>query len=152
MKFQFDDDELAFNSRRWLAILRTAGSGCDMPFAITGPANNTKSTTKFISSRRGRGSAASSGGSSAQPKTGVCASSICRPARVDFDHDAPIGLLMQSQREAVYDRAMRRARKLLRRLGGDPMDDHYPPEKPPRMRGPRTTDPALPPIGQISLH
>ena len=28
---------------------------------------------------------------------------------------------------------MRRARKLCRRLGGDPIDDH--PEKPPRMRG-----------------
>jgi len=38
-----------------------------------------------------------------------------------------------SQREAVHDRAMRRARKLRRRLGGDPMDDHYP-ERPSRMR------------------
>ena len=44
-------------------------------------------------------------------------------------------LAYASQREAVHDRAMRRARKLCRRLGGDPMDDHYPPEKPPRMRG-----------------
>ena len=44
-------------------------------------------------------------------------------------------LTYASQREAVYDRAMRRARRLCRRLGGDPMDDHYPPEKPPRMRG-----------------
>jgi hypothetical protein len=43
-------------------------------------------------------------------------------------------LAYASQREAVYDRAMRRARKLCRRLGGDPMDDHYPPEKPSRMR------------------
>ena len=48
-------------------------------------------------------------------------------------------LAYASQREAVHDRAMRRARKLCRRLGGDPMDGHYP-EKPPRMRGPRTTD------------
>jgi len=38
-----------------------------------------------------------------------------------------------SQREAVHDGAMRRARKLCRRLGGDPADDRYP-EKPPRMR------------------
>jgi hypothetical protein len=44
-------------------------------------------------------------------------------------------LAYASQREAVHDRAMRRARKLCRRLGGDPMDDHYSPEKPPRMRG-----------------
>ena len=38
-----------------------------------------------------------------------------------------------SQREAVYDRARRRADKLRRRLGDDPMDGHYP-EKPLRMR------------------
>src|SRR5262245_5650109 len=38
-----------------------------------------------------------------------------------------------SQRETVHDRAMRRARKLYRRLGGDPVDDEYP-DKPPRMR------------------
>ncbi len=43
-------------------------------------------------------------------------------------------LAYASQREAVYDRAMRRADKLRRRLGDDPMDGHYP-EKPPRMRG-----------------
>jgi hypothetical protein len=38
-----------------------------------------------------------------------------------------------SQRETVYDRARRRARKLTLRLGGDPADDSYP-DKPPRMR------------------
>jgi hypothetical protein len=38
-----------------------------------------------------------------------------------------------SQRETVHDRAMRRARKLCIRLGGDPADDTYP-EKPKRMR------------------
>jgi hypothetical protein len=38
-----------------------------------------------------------------------------------------------SQRETVYDRAMRRARKLYLRLGGDPDDDEYP-DKPKRMR------------------
>jgi hypothetical protein len=43
-------------------------------------------------------------------------------------------LAYASQRETVHDRAMRRARKLCRRLGDDPMDGHYP-EKPPRMRG-----------------
>jgi len=43
-------------------------------------------------------------------------------------------LAYASQREAVHDRAMRRARKLCRRLGGDPLDDGYP-EKPLRMRG-----------------
>jgi hypothetical protein len=37
-----------------------------------------------------------------------------------------------SQRETVYDRAMRRARKLCLRLGGDPADDTYP-DKPKRM-------------------
>jgi hypothetical protein len=43
-------------------------------------------------------------------------------------------LAYASQRETVHDRAMRRADKLRRRLGGDPLDDGYP-EKPPRMRG-----------------
>jgi hypothetical protein len=42
-------------------------------------------------------------------------------------------LAYASQRETVHDRAMRRARKLCRRLGGDAADDCYP-EKPPRMR------------------
>jgi hypothetical protein len=42
-------------------------------------------------------------------------------------------LAYASQRETVYDRAMRRARKLCLRLGGDPADDMYP-DKPPRMR------------------
>jgi hypothetical protein len=37
------------------------------------------------------------------------------------------------QRETKYDRALRRARKLRLRLGGDPADDEYP-NKPPRMR------------------
>ena len=37
------------------------------------------------------------------------------------------------QRETVYDRANRKARKLCRRLGGDWADDEYP-DKPPRMR------------------
>jgi hypothetical protein len=42
-------------------------------------------------------------------------------------------LAYASQRETVYDRAMRRARKLTLRLGGDPADDTYP-DKPSRMR------------------
>jgi hypothetical protein len=42
-------------------------------------------------------------------------------------------LAYASQRETVYDRAMRRARKLYLRLGGDPADDEYP-DKPKRMR------------------
>ena len=45
-------------------------------------------------------------------------------------------LAYASQSEAFHDRARRRADKLRRRLGGDPMDDHYP-EKPRLMR--RTT-------------
>jgi hypothetical protein len=42
-------------------------------------------------------------------------------------------LTYASQREAVYDRALRRSRKLCSRLGADPADDDYP-EKPKRMR------------------
>ena len=42
-------------------------------------------------------------------------------------------LAYASQREAKFDRALRRARKLRLRLGGDPTDDEYP-DKPPRMR------------------
>jgi hypothetical protein len=38
-----------------------------------------------------------------------------------------------SQRETKYDRALRRARKLRLRLGGEPAGDEYP-DKPPRMR------------------
>ena len=41
-------------------------------------------------------------------------------------------LRYSSQRETVHDRAMRRARKLCLRLGGDPADDSYP-DKPKRM-------------------
>jgi hypothetical protein len=41
-----------------------------------------------------------------------------------------------SQRETVHDRAVRRARKLTLKLGGDPADDEYPDkrDKPKRMR------------------
>jgi hypothetical protein len=42
-------------------------------------------------------------------------------------------LAYASQRETKYDTAIRRARKLRLRLGGDPADDEYP-DKPPRMR------------------
>src|SRR5262245_9923556 len=43
------------------------------------------------------------------------------------------GLAYPSQRETAYHRAMRRAQKLWRRLGGDPADSDYP-AKPKRMR------------------
>ena len=42
-------------------------------------------------------------------------------------------LAYASQRETKYDRALRRARKLTLKLGGDPADDEYP-GKPKRMR------------------
>jgi hypothetical protein len=42
-------------------------------------------------------------------------------------------LAYASQRETKYDGALRRARKLRLRLGGDPADDEYP-DKPLRMR------------------
>src|SRR5262245_740410 len=45
----------------------------------------------------------------------------------------PYQLDYASQRETKYDRAIRRARKLYHRLGGDPADDDYP-DKPKRMR------------------
>jgi hypothetical protein len=125
---------LPSNSSRRPPIPETAGFGCDTPFAITGPANNTKSTTKFISPRRGRGSAASGGGF-------VCPTENRRVRKLylplgghRFRSRRACRLAYASQREAVHDRAMRRAHKLCRRLGGDPMDDCYHPAKPPRMR------------------
>jgi hypothetical protein len=42
-------------------------------------------------------------------------------------------LAYASQRETKFARALRRARKLRLRLGGDPADDEYP-DKLPRMR------------------
>src|SRR5262245_23684819 len=42
-------------------------------------------------------------------------------------------LTYASQRDTVYDRALRRSRKLCIRLGADPADNDYP-EKPKRMR------------------
>jgi len=45
----------------------------------------------------------------------------------------PYELAYASERETKFDRALRRARKLRLRLGGDPTDDEYP-DKPPRMR------------------
>jgi hypothetical protein len=42
-------------------------------------------------------------------------------------------LAYASQREGRYDRALRRARKLCLRLGGEPADGERP-DKPPRMR------------------
>ena len=42
-------------------------------------------------------------------------------------------LAYASQRETKFDRALRRARKVRLRLGGDPAGDDYP-DKPPRMR------------------
>jgi hypothetical protein len=123
---------LPSNSSRRPPIPQTAGFGCDMPFAITGPANNTKSTTKFISPRRARGSAG---------WWFVCPNENRRvrnlylpPGARRFRSRGAYWLAYASQRETVHDRAMRRSDKLRRRLGDDPMDGYYP-EKPPRMRG-----------------
>ena len=113
LKFPSYDDELAIefessatNPReRWLRLrysIRDYWTG-----------ENTKLTTKFTSPRRARGSAASGGGSSAQPKTGVCASSILPPGARRFRSRRAYRLAYASQREAVHDRAMRRARQAL---------------------------------------
>jgi hypothetical protein len=124
---------LPSNSSRRPPIPETAGFGCDMPFAIPGPARNTKSTTKIYLT-------------ASRPWFGgrrwwfVCPTENRRvrklylpPSARRFRSRRAYRLAYASQREAVHDRAMRRARKLCRRLGDDPMDGHYP-EKPPRMR------------------
>jgi hypothetical protein len=55
------------------------------------------------------------------------------PGRHRFRSRHAYRLINTSQRESIHDRAARRARKIRRRLGGDPMDIAYPP-KPLRMR------------------
>jgi hypothetical protein len=55
-----------------------------------------------------------------------------RPARAETLPSARRPSLLVAAR-LFYDRVMRRARKLCRRLGGEPDDDTYP-EKPKRMR------------------
>jgi hypothetical protein len=55
------------------------------------------------------------------------------PGRHRFRSRTAHELIYTSQQEDFPDRAARRARKIRRRLGGDPMDIAYPP-KPLRMR------------------
>jgi hypothetical protein len=78
-----------------------------------------------ISPHRGRGSADSGGGSFARAKTVVRKLYLPLGGR-RFRSLRAYRLACASQREAVNDRAMRRARKLCRKLGGDPTDDCYP--------------------------
>jgi hypothetical protein len=78
----------------------TAGFGCDMPFAITGPATTQIDDKIYLTTSR-PWSAASGGGLSAQTKTDGCASFICRLVRADFDHETPIAGYA-SQRETVH--------------------------------------------------
>src|SRR6478735_1715443 len=124
---------LPSNSSRRPPIPAKDVFGCDIPFAITGPAKHQIDDKIYLTASR--------------PWFGgqrwwfVCPTEnrrvrtlyLPRGAR-RFRSRRAYRLAYASQREAVYDRAMRRARKLCRRLGDDPMDGHYP-EKPPRMRG-----------------
>jgi hypothetical protein len=75
--------------------------------------------------------AAGGGGSYVHARTEGC---LCLPfGGRHFWSRRAYELAYASQRETKYDRALRRARKLRLRLGGDPADDEYP-DKPPRMR------------------
>jgi hypothetical protein len=124
---------LTFNSRRWLAIPGIAGFGSDKSFPIIGPANNTRLTTKSISPHHGRGTVGYDGGSCARAKTDVVRTLYLPLGGRRFRSRHAYRLAYLSQRETVYERAIRRARKLCRRLGGDLADDGYP-AKPPRTR------------------
>ena len=127
------DDELAIEFESSATNPRNSWLRLRYAIAITGPAKNTKSTTKFISPRRARGSAG-------QRWWFVCPNENRRVRKLylplgarRFRSRGAYRLAYASQRETVHDRAMRRAEKLCRRLGDDPMDGHYP-EKPPQMR------------------
>ena len=67
------------------------------------------------------------------PCTAGCASCTYPTAAVTFRSRIAYRIAYACQRETMYDRASRRARKLCLRLGGDPNDDTYP-DKPKRMR------------------
>ena len=134
MKFQFDDDELAIQFEALAGD--PADSWVRLRYAIsdywTGKQHEIDDKIYLAASRPWFGG---------QRWWFVCPTETRRVRKLYL----PLGghrfrsrhayrLAYASQCEAVHDRAMRRARKLCRRLGGDPMDDHYPPEKPPRMR------------------
>ena len=133
LPMQFYDDRFPPGVMLRLATVRIPGYDCNIGLSTTGPASRTIPIRR--STLRPRSSIF--GGLRRWfvcPRQSRRVRKLCLPLGArHFRSRRSYRLAYSSQREAVHDRAQRRARKLIHRLGGHWNDDQYP-DKPPRMR------------------